>query len=420
MSPPVSKKNEINKRNNIIAFILIFIATILIYSPTLSNKFCLDDTIIFEASYPKNIKKLPDLFTNPVPIREMSYYRPVTFLTFSIDYILNKDNPLGYHITNLILALITTLTVFFLLRHFFKAKQALFGALFFIAFPGHSEAIINIFNRSQVISTFFTVTALLCFLTVLKRNRPCRFLLFFSAILTFLGCLSKESCLIIPCLTILICIYFRPDKSLYKHIFGGFLLQTGACLSYLLIRYEIFGILGVPGVDGFIKNRPLLNMYFNITKIFFDYLRIAIWPVNLSCDYPVKPIENPHLSGLVFPLLICVGISSLFHPNKKYRLFGFCFFWFFVALMPVLHFVPIQIALAERLLFPAFIGIVIFIVAVISKFRNGFPFIFTCIIIFMGYITFQRCFDWYDNTSLWQQTLKTDRKSTRLNSSHYS
>mgnify|MGYP000853121037 CR=1 FL=1 len=384
--------------------ILIFF-TFFIYFPSLFSSFCLDDAIIFSASYPKTLQDSPYLLIEPVRCRVMNYYRPVTFLSFILDYTLWENNPAGYHLSNIILAAWNSCLVFLFARLFLDDKQSLLAACLFVFYPGHSEAVLGIYNRSQMLSSLFNLMALLCFNQFVRKSSGHKKWLLLSAFCTLAGCMSKESSLVIPFLSLLLFYYGNPEGKRWKLAFCGCIFQGIACGIYWILRYYALGTLAVHEVDPFF---PSGTIYFNASKVLFHYLLFAFFPYPLSHDYPWE-IVGFHGSGIVFPILILV--SAWFFYKKPSRLYLFAFFFFFLNLVPVLHIVPLQIAFAERFLYSAYPGICILWVLFFKNFRNR-SFLFLLLFI-MALITFQRCFDWKDNDTLWAKTMQTMPQSYR-------
>ena len=77
-------------------------------------------------------------------------YRPLTVLTFRINYAIHGLSPWGYHLTNLLLHIITThlvwllsSTVLFSTHTYFLSLQT---AVLFAVHPVHTEAVRVVFN----------------------------------------------------------------------------------------------------------------------------------------------------------------------------------------------------------------------------------------------------------------------------------
>jgi len=140
--------------------LVVFTLPILLYLPSLGHGFLWDDwSIIF-----REIKNLQGLsIYKPGGV----YYRPVTTLTFLLDQMLWKSNPLGYHLTNIILHALNTCLLFGLMASIMETKVearaarglAILPTLVFAAYPVHVESVSWIAGRTDLVVTFFVLLA---------------------------------------------------------------------------------------------------------------------------------------------------------------------------------------------------------------------------------------------------------------------
>src|SRR3990172_4407065 len=93
-----------SRLKKILSLIIIFIS-VLLYLNTLSNTFVYDDAYVISENYfIKSWGNLPKLFTKDyLPFPGELSYRPIVTLTYFFDYAIWRLNPLGYHLTNVIL-----------------------------------------------------------------------------------------------------------------------------------------------------------------------------------------------------------------------------------------------------------------------------------------------------------------------------
>src|SRR3990172_11894328 len=121
--------------------VLISITIFLIYSISLDNPFYWDDEELITNNYvlrtPLNFKNY--FIANPIP------QRPVTTLSFVIDYSLFGLKPVGFHMTQIVLHIVNTILIFFIANLILDKKWLVFLATFLFAFhPVHTEAV-NLF-----------------------------------------------------------------------------------------------------------------------------------------------------------------------------------------------------------------------------------------------------------------------------------
>jgi len=95
------------------------------------------------------------------------FWHPLTWLSLMLDYQLFGLNPGGYHMTNLILHILSALLLFWLFHRMTGAIwPSAFVAAFFALHPLHVESVAWISERKDVLSTFLLVIddVGLCFL----------------------------------------------------------------------------------------------------------------------------------------------------------------------------------------------------------------------------------------------------------------
>ncbi len=121
--------------------------------------------------------------------------RPLTNLTFWLNYQLGGADPIGYHAVNLALHLVAVGLLFTALRLFMPEAAAFWGALIFAAHPMQSEAINYVFARGTLLSTVFCLACLIFWL----RGKPVAAIALFACAL-----LAKEECVTFPLVLLLL------------------------------------------------------------------------------------------------------------------------------------------------------------------------------------------------------------------------
>jgi len=117
--------------------------------------------------------------------------RPLTYLTFWLNYQTGGQDALGYHVLNLLLHLGAVLLAYECLRRLLPQRAALVAAAFFAVHPLQAEAVDYVWGRSIVLAALFCLAALLCWIT----DRPWTAVAWFAAAL-----LAKEECAAFPLL----------------------------------------------------------------------------------------------------------------------------------------------------------------------------------------------------------------------------
>ena len=122
--------------------------------------------------------------------------RPLTELSFWMNYQLGGDSPIGFHLVNLTLHAINTALVWRLLQGLLGSPAAAFAATsVFALHPFQSEAVNYVFARSTLLMTTFCLGAM--WLWIRERFAA-------AAALFGFALLAKEECVTFPLLLVLL------------------------------------------------------------------------------------------------------------------------------------------------------------------------------------------------------------------------
>jgi len=137
-----------HKQSAVIKYLVLAFLTFLTYSPSLKNGFVWDDkSIIFQQI--QHIENL-DIY-KPGSI----YYRPLTQISFLLDYLLWGYHPFGYHLTNITLHILNVLLFFILARKILakleiNSTSTFLLTLVFALHPVHVESVSWIAGREEL------------------------------------------------------------------------------------------------------------------------------------------------------------------------------------------------------------------------------------------------------------------------------
>lgn len=171
--------------------------------------------------------------------------RPIGNFTLHLDYLFSEKNPLGYHITNLILHLLNTLLVWVvartIIKNYIKNSPVFLPiaiAFFFFTYPFHSEAVFWIIGRSGSLGSLFFLAALICFF---KKSQSFLFTVF-SLIFFQLALFSYESSWIFPLIISLILFADsrKKNNSFIQH-WGYLFLIIVQFIIHLVVRWSATG-----------------------------------------------------------------------------------------------------------------------------------------------------------------------------------
>lgn len=219
---------------------------------------------------------------NFVQLPGAEFYRPVLGLSYLLDFAIWKTNPIGYHLTNILLYSANVILIYLVVLKILPesyAKSApitaLLSALLFATTPLHTEAVAWISGRADILSGFYYLLSLYLFLLggkVLKSPY------FIASVLCFVLALgSKETAIGLPVVIFSACLFATPEKaenqSAEKSDFTSQLKQSTiafipflvVALAYLGVRYLCFDTIlgGYIGGFGSAKSQFALVKWFD-------------------------------------------------------------------------------------------------------------------------------------------------------------
>lgn len=361
----------------------------------------------------------PNIFTGSDGNGDARNWRPIASFVFAIEYNLLGAKPFGFHFISILLHLANTVLAYVLIRKITKNSfLAIFAVSLWALYPVLTEAVSWVSNQSSLIFfTFFLLSALA--LLKYKERPDKKIFLVVSYIFFAFSLLTKETALGGIFVIWMVLLYYFNFKKHFK-LFSPFLIIGAA---YLFARYQILGSLGDHALRGsFLENLLLAP------AVFFKYISLSVWPVNLLLDYSNYPL----LSGfsdfrVILGILFFIIFGLLIWLGLKKSLFSISFgiIWFIAFLLPVLQIIPFQDIVGERFLYAPLLGFFLSAVSLFtyasnsvkSKLRFNFNaaglVLLLIILVLFIILTFNRNTDWLNSENLWLSVLKIDARNSR-------
>jgi len=170
-----------------IGLILIFVASVVLYVPSLWGTPVWDDKGILSGMSIGG-GTVEGAFTRPFNV---AYFRPLTSLSYLLDWKLYYEHPFFYHQTNILIHAATAVLVAWLGLLLFKSRRVgLLAGLLFAVQPAQCSAVSWIGARTDLLGALFGTLFAAGLFMYLESNRA-RWLVL-SSVAFFLGMLAKE------------------------------------------------------------------------------------------------------------------------------------------------------------------------------------------------------------------------------------
>lgn len=359
---------------------LVALVALVVYLPSLSNGFALDDIRdIRDNPAVVNADGAWDVLASPYrgavpPAR--SPYRPVTSLTYWLNWTSTGSAPVPFHLVNVVLHVLASILVVRLLGALgADAAGGVLGGLVFAVHPVHVEAVANVVGRADVLMTLFCLAGTLVFLDR-SLPRSARALAVSLAYGLALG--SKENGVALPALLASTLVLPAPVGVGRT---GGAEAPPGAnrpsprdellvlaptllvLLVYLGVRYHVLGTLvhrdTAPYIAILSPAERIATAIANLTELG----RLLVVPLDLSADYGPDVITTAGIGSPRFWLGVLTAgltVGLLWVLYRRQRVGAVAVAWTALSVAVVSNLViPIGVWVAERTLYLPSVGVAI-------------------------------------------------------------
>jgi tetratricopeptide (TPR) repeat protein len=355
----------------------------------------------------------PDGFRWAFGAKYFNLWLPLTLLSFMFDYQLYGLNAGGYHLTSLVLHILSSLLLFWLFCRMTGAVwKSAFVAAFFALHPLHVESVAWIAERKDVLSAFFWMITLCLYVYYTEKPVVKRYLLVLFAFV--LALLSKPMVVSLPVVMILLDYWPLKRFELKKEIWILWQLKEKMpffILSLVLVIITLYS----PG-KSIIKHFSAPSQLTKASVNFVTYLGKTFWPQNLAIYYPFPTIISAWQIFGAVSLIILVSVTVVVIAKRMPYLFV-GWMWYIITLMPVIGIIQIgSHTMADRYHYLPSIGIGIML-------AWGIPYLIKSeyirkkvllpagiiIIILLAVLTWQQCAYWKNSITLFSRTLQVTK-----------
>lgn len=406
-------------------YLLIGILAFAVYANSLSNDFVFDDdSVVLSDPTIMSLSSIPKYFTGQEGFHKVigKYWRPVISASYAIDYSIWGFNPIGFHLTNIIIHIINCLLFFKMLLLMFplgarkKTKQyeyvLLAGAAVFAVHPIHTEAVTWVSGRTDSFSFTFFIAAFIYYLKYSSSGdvKRANTYIILMSIFFMLAVLAKEMAITLPAAVILYDIIsgkVNNIRALKKKAFV-YMLLVGLSILYLFLRWLVLKDVPERVTYFYFYGKDLTTMILTMLQTLPLYFRLLIVPVGLVYHYSgylpyVNTIDNLNVLFALFFIIVMIAFAIIFY--KRSPIISYSILFFFLTLLPVLNIVPTMNFMAERFLYiPSIIVSLLIIVLLFRistlKSKNVFYTLTILLIAVYSYLTIQRNPEWKNNDAL--------------------
>src|SRR3989441_325892 len=334
--------------------VVIALITCAAFLPTLQNQFVnLDDNDNFLDN--PHYRGLAWTHLRWMWTTHQGHYIPLTWMTLGLDYLLWGMNPVGYHLTSLLLHAANAVVFFFVVRRILTralpspsergyalAVSAGVAALGFAIHPLRVESVAWVTERRDVLSGLFYLSAILIYLRACEREERGRGWYWLSVAVFGCALLSKSMVVNLPVVLVILDVYplrrlggargwwSEPARRVYVEKIPFVLLAAAASAIAVMARFSAHA--AVPLAQLSVPGRLAVSAY----GLSF-YLWKMVVPVNLSPLYELPRTVNPWATPFILSYGLVLALTALVLALRR-RAPGLPAAWlaYVVILLPVL------------------------------------------------------------------------------------
>jgi len=332
---------------------LLMVMTAAVFSPVLFHEFINYDDTDYITENPKVLSGwTKEGLAWAFKTRLHAHWHPLTWLSHMTDYALFGSNPMGHHLTSLLLHLANTVILFWVFYRMTGAVyQSAFMAALFAIHPLHVETVAWTADRKDVLCAFFWLTGLWLYVRYTEKPTVPRYLLIIMVFV--LSLMAKSMAVTLPLVLLILDFWplnrFEPNRNntlktiknarisrlTHSPLFARIaekailfiLLIAGAGAAIGVMRHEL------PSLKTFIKIMPSQVHISNALISYVSYMGKMLRPVDLSIVYPYFT-NIPLLYAAGAGMLLAALTVLFFRKRITYPYLWAGWLWYLVTLLP--------------------------------------------------------------------------------------
>lgn len=334
-------------------------------------------------------------------------WHPLTWISLQFDASVFGTQPMGFHLTNLLLHIANVLLLFLLLsRVTGHVWRSAFAAALFAIHPLHVESVAWVAERKDVLSTLFWLLTMLAYVQYARKPSAGRYAA--VGVLFALGLMAKPMLVTLP-LILLLMDYWPlgrfsvgrknapPTSRLFYEKIPLLALSIGSCAVTFVAQQEGGAVASVGGVPvGLRVGNAIVSCAAYIVKM--------VYPAKLAVFYPYS--ASLPAWEIAASVLLIGGISYLAYrlrASRPYLAVGWL--WYLITLIPVIGLVQVgQQSMADRYTYVPLIGLFVALTWLVGQVRRVGLVGLAAVIVLAG-LSWRQVGFWKDNNTLFTHAL---------------
>lgn len=352
----------------------------------------------------------------------LGHYVPLSWMTLGLDYVIWGMNPLGYHLTSLLIHAANAVLLYFIALRVLSATaggrdsttmySAAFAALLFAIHPLRVESVVWVTERRDVLSGFFYFATVLCYLRWAGGGARANYVA--SLALFVCALLSKGTAVTVPIALLALDVY--PLRRIpWSDWFGAGARRVYLDLTPFIVLAAAGSALALVALQSMtqlpVSGKIAVSAY---SLAFYVYKTIV--PIGLSPIYAMPEHVDPTTTAFVLAYATVLALAvAAWVARKRVPALTVALLAFVGVLFPMLGFHQNgpQIA-ADRYTYHAAPVLALLAAGALMlalKRSSASGVVAAGVLAALGVLTWNQTGVWKDSTSLWSHVLATDSSS---------
>lgn len=381
---------------------LILCLAAIIYVPSMKGEFLSwdDDELVLNNQRFKDLslEGLKSIFGKKMPVEKLPgigglEYLPIRDITFVFDYALWKDNPFGYHLTNVFLYVVNIFLVWLISLKLKVSKRIrVLSPLLFALHPANVESVAWISARKDLLYLLFFLLSFLFYLRFCHEQRSSLYIL--SLLSALFSILSKATAVLIPLIFAVYHLVFKRNSSIASSILS--------ILPFFFFTWGVIGLVQLTGGSYLPPENPHALMAWPMAAS--SAFAKLLFPIHLSAVYNsvVMPFNGTSA------ILLFLAVFSLYLINLQTPHSLFFLLWVICHMPIIVRFDLTGLNIADRYLYATTIGYSFSLAFMLTSFtfRRIDSILNTIVAVCFAFLTMERVPVWRNSLSLWEDAVE--------------
>jgi len=405
--------------------LLFVVVGFLAYYNSLHCPFIFDDLHISENPYVGQLRSPWALLTHSS--------RPVVLFSLAVNYALGGRDPWGYHLFNVGVHILASLTLYGLIRRTLVSRtlRAKWGpvaapvaatiALIWLVHPLQTESVTYTIQRSESLMGLFYLLTFYCVIRS-TSDTPVKRWQMSAVVSCALGMASKPVMVTAPVLVLLYDrLFLVPSWREVRQQRG--MMYAGLAATWLLLVLVLRDGRGDWKQTAGFAFAGITPAHYALMQpaVILHYIRLAFWPDPLCLDYgwtyggaPAQTVKAAWPGLLVVSGLLGATVWAL----RRNPPLGFLGAWFFIILAPTSSFIPLADPIFEHRMYLPLVAVVtitvlgayqlsVYLQRSRTEFGNVLRWILAgSVVLTLAGLTVRRNLDYASELTIWQDTVE--------------